>query len=112
MGQLQYQTPRSRKPFDPALLVTLPLAAAFITFIVGAVSMGEPFGMFEWDDAVVFFGAPVVIAVLGVIWVCVALKKRGQRRWFLLVFGILYFAWLTWVAAGEMQMYLNEPWNW
>ncbi|HSI33053.1 MAG: hypothetical protein ACAI43_04970 [Phycisphaerae bacterium] len=93
-----------------AALVLLPATAGLVTFIAAGHSLHEePFGFFEWSDAVTRVGGLVAAFVLWIAWALIA--RRARVRTVVLIpvaaWAVihLWFAW--WLGYG----YFREPWN-
>src|SRR5687767_13225083 len=90
-------------------LCALPCAAGALVLLAGGLGVAEPFMIFKARDAAVFFGAPIAIVALGIIWLCLALKRR--LRWVLILPVLAWFGLCTFGTIEELMMYLREPWN-
>ena len=67
--------------------------------------------IFRARDAAVFFGAPVAIVLLGIIWLRSALKLKHRLRWLFMLPVLAWFALCTFGTVEALMMYLREQWN-
>ena len=111
MQQLEYEartTPSSS--WGVAALIALPLLASLLLFYVAWTNaLEEPYGVFNWSDAVVQVGGSGVVALLWLARLAVARWKRV--RWFVLLpiclWGVLNLLTAYMFGVG----YFDEIWN-
>jgi hypothetical protein len=111
MQTLDYQVPQSRSLMSPAVcfLIALPIISAGYAFLSAANWVGEPFGVVEAADVVLFFGAPLFAIGSAVAWSFIA--RRRRLRWPVIALALGFFALMSYWSMESLLPYFQEPWN-
>ena len=111
MLRLEYQSVRPKRAVPSVTLGLVPAVTFLLSFFV-VVHNGneEPFGVFQWSDALIQVGGPALVTGLWVWWLYVALIQEDLRPLLLLpltAWAALNVLLVAALAAG----YFCEPWN-
>lgn len=102
--------PRESVPWATIARIATPLVATSLLFyIVASNAYNEPYGVFNWSDAIEQVGGPAVVALLWVAWLVAAWARRVQ--WFILLPVLLWAAFTSWIAYQLGTGYFDEIWN-
>ncbi len=111
MQMLDYQVPQSRSTVSAAVcfLIALPILSGITAFLSAINWVGEPFGVVEITDVLLFFGAPVAAVSSAVAWCVIA--RRRRLPWIAFVFALVWFAVMLYWSIVSLLPYFKEPWN-
>jgi hypothetical protein len=109
MQHLEYENVPPTDWLTPTFLIGSLLVAWPITIFVNFWWINEPFMSVRVVDLAVFFGAPLALAALAALWL--ALARRRQLSWLLIVPALCWFAGNIYFALQRLPVYFREGWN-
>ena len=115
MNTLDYAIPKSTSwSWRQWTALLLPIAATgFLFFIAASNAVEEPYGFFNWSDALLQVGGLGCVILMWLAWLGVwaVLVRRTSRLWLML--PVAFWALLNiWGAYTLGVSYFYEPWNW
>ncbi|MGC4031994.1 MAG: hypothetical protein QM754_09720 [Tepidisphaeraceae bacterium] len=93
-------------------VIALPIANSLLALVIaGKCAADEPYGVFDWADAALQVGGPIVLVLSWLIWFALFLTKPG-RRWRIALPMVLWACLTSYFACRYAINYFWEPWAW